>query len=83
MKSNIHFFYCTFHTTIAYGQVGERTPAKNPIHHFKELVEVGKDETGPEAFSKWIDGQREILIKEWAPMWNPQPVLTYAFVLAP
>jgi hypothetical protein len=84
MKKNIHFFYCTFNVTLKYGEVGERaTATKDPIHHYTELVEVGKDETAPEAFNKWIEDKRESLKGKWSPAWNPEPILTYAFVLAP
>ena len=83
MKNNTHFFYCSFHVTVLFGQVGDRHPAKEPIHHYRELVEVGKNETMPEVFSKWLDDRSEDLKSKWATNWNPDPVLTYAFVLAP
>ncbi len=82
MKKNSHFFYCTFHVTLKMGPGARFTPAE-PIHNYKELVEVGKDETAPEAFDRWVDAKREDLKAKWDSNKNPDPVLTYAYALAP
>lgn len=78
MKKNIYFFYCSF--SVHYGLAD---PNSYPVRTFFELVEVGKDETAPIAFHKWIAEKQEASIVGMNPRHKPNPIITSAYVLAP
>lgn len=78
MKKNTYLFVCSI--SILIPQSGD--VPREFKHSFRELVEIGKDDTVPVVFDKWITDCTDDLMSKQRAALAPKPILTFAYVLA-